>query len=120
MAATTLALTGARQPRTGVKVASSGAGTIALGTVTMSSSYDTGGSAADFGTGFGLIGIRGSSTTKEPTMVFLQPSAGYVPEWVASSKKVKVYRQSAASSALTEVPSTTDLSAVTFNALLFF
>jgi hypothetical protein len=119
MGAATIALTGARAPRTGVKVASTGIGTFALGTITPSSSYASGGDTLDFGTSFGLIGNRGSSTTSEPTAVFVQPSAGYVAEYDATNKKIKVYRQSAATSALTEATGV-NLSAVTFNCLLLW
>jgi hypothetical protein len=119
MGACTIALTGARAPRTGVKSASSTTSTFMLGTITPSSSYASGGDTLDFGTSFGLIGNRGSSTTAEPTAIFVQPSAGYVPEYDAANKKIKVYRQSAATSALTEATGV-NLSAVTFNCLIFF
>jgi hypothetical protein len=119
MGACTIALTGARAPRTGVRTASSNTATFALGTVKCSNSYATNGDTLDWGTSFGLIGARGSTVTAEPTAVFMQPSAGYVPEYDAANKKVKVYRQSAATSALTE-PTGVDLSSVTFNCLIFF
>jgi hypothetical protein len=79
MGAATIALTGARAPRTGVKVASTGIGTFAIGTITPSSSYASGGDTLDFGTSFGLIGNRVDlRRPAEPTAVFVQPSAGYV------------------------------------------
>lgn len=123
MGAATLAITNARAPRTQVKVASSGAN-FALGTITGPASYDTGGSAADWGAGFGVIGFRGNATTTaEPTAVFITSSGGYMAEWVASSKKVKVYAQKATASngdALTEVPSTTDLHTIVWPCIIFF
>lgn len=42
---------------------------------------------------------------------------GYVWDYDPGTDKLKVYRQSAASGALAEVPATTDLSATTFRAL---
>jgi hypothetical protein len=119
MGACTIALTNARAPRSGVRSASSNTATYMLGTVKCSNSYSSGGDTVDFGTSFGLIGNRGSSVTAEPTAIFVQPSAGYVPEYDAANKKMKVYRQSAATSALTEATGV-DLSSVTFNCLLFF
>jgi hypothetical protein len=119
MGAATLALTNARAPRTGVKSATSGTGTFGIGTVTMSSSYATGGDTGDWGT-IGVIGNRDDTTGKAPNFVFLAPSAGYVPVWDATNKKVIVYQQSAATGALTQVANTTDLHTVVFNALIFW
>jgi hypothetical protein len=119
MGACTIALTNARAPRTGFKTASTTMGTMVRGTITPSSSYASGGDTLDFGTSFGLIGNRGSSTTAQPTDIFAFPSGGYIPEWDSAAGKLKVYRQSAATSALTEATGV-NLSAVTFNCLIFF
>lgn len=43
---------------------------------------------------------------------------GYVPVWNPTTKKLEMYQQSAATSALTQVPANTDLSAVAFSLLL--
>jgi hypothetical protein len=43
---------------------------------------------------------------------------GYVPVWNPTTSKLQVFQQSAATSALTEVPAATDLSAYTFNLLV--
>ena len=43
---------------------------------------------------------------------------GYVPVWSRSSPRLQVWQQSAATSALTEVPAATDLSKYTFNLLV--
>ncbi len=118
MGAATLALTGGRPPRTQVKSISQGSITYGLGTVTMSNSYATNGDTGDWGALSPLIGQQ-KATAQQPTMVFLQPSAGYIPEWVTSTKKIKVYRSAGSAAALAEVPNATDLSAVVFNALIF-
>jgi hypothetical protein len=44
----------------------------------------------------------------------VRPAAGYVPVWDKASGLVLAYQQSAATSALTEVPNATNLSAVNF------
>lgn len=119
MGAATLALTGSRVPRQGVKSASAGTSTFAVGTVTMSSSYATNGDTGDWGT-IGVIGNRDDTTGKAPTFVGLFPSAGYIPVWDATNKKVIVYQQSAATGALTQVANTTDLHTVVFPAILFW
>ena len=43
---------------------------------------------------------------------------GYVPVWSGSSPRLQIWQQSAATSALTEVPAATDLSKYTFNLLV--
>lgn len=43
---------------------------------------------------------------------------GYVPVFAPSSSKVKIFRQTAATGALAEVPANTDLSAYAFNLLV--
>lgn len=80
-------------------------------TLTMSNSYTTGGEAiaeADFefaSGGFVFVTFGGAST------------GGYVPAWDKTNKKVMVFRQSAATGALTEVPNATNLSAEKFQIL---
>lgn len=73
------------------------------GTVTFDSSYPTGGEA---------VVVSDLGLTR---LDWLSVSAGngYLPVWDGSttSPKVLMYRQSAATGALTEVPATTDLSA---------
>lgn len=75
----------------------------ARGSVTFDSSYPTGGEA---------ITVSDLGLTR---LDWLSVSAGngYLPVWDGSltSPKVLMYRQSAATGALTEVPATTDLSA---------
>jgi hypothetical protein len=44
----------------------------------------------------------------------VRPAGGYVPAWDKAAGVVRAYQQSAATGALTEVPNTTDLSAVNF------
>ena len=80
---------------------------IELGTIAMDASYPTNGESLSPG------GDRGW------WKAFVAPSAGYVPSWDAAAQKLKVYRQSAATGALTEVPNATDLSAVSFDVIGF-
>jgi hypothetical protein len=75
---------------------------VVLGTILMDSSYATGGEAIDAPGDLGYERWHAGA------------SGGYVPFWDKANQKIMVYRQSAATSALTEVPPTTDLSAVTF------
>lgn len=79
---------------------------LAIIDVTLSSSYATNGDTVDFTT-LGLVGTRGIAA------VFVVPeNAGYVAWYDRTNKKIKVFQQSAATSALTEVPNATNLSAV--------
>jgi hypothetical protein len=75
---------------------------LVFGTIAFDSSYPTGGEAVDAPGDNGyhhlLVGAAG----------------GYVGYWDRSNQKLIAYQQSAATSALTQVPNTTDLSAVTF------
>lgn len=101
-----------RPPRTFIKTATNKAQGYVIIDVAMSSSYATNGDTLDFSTK--------SPPGMAPTRVMAFPSAGYVPEYDLTNKKMKVYQQSAATSALTEVPNTTNLSAVTFQCLVFY
>ena len=73
------------------------------GTITFASSYPTGGEAV-------VVADLGFTRLD---WLHVAPGNGYMPVWDGSTTnpKVLMYRQSAASSALTEVPNTTDLSA---------
>src|SRR5690242_17590658 len=75
---------------------------LVFGTIVMDSSYATGGEAidapGDLGYHHAMAGAAG----------------GYVPYWDRANQKIQAFRQSAATSALTEVPNATDLSATTF------
>lgn len=75
---------------------------VVFGTVQFDNSYATGGEAVDApgDAGYHHLSIGSQS--------------GYVPSWDRVNQKILVYQQSAATSALTQVPNTTDLSAVTF------
>jgi hypothetical protein len=81
-----------------------------IGVITLDSSYATGGEAVTLA----QLGLT--------RLDYLQLNAGvgYLPTWDGStdSPKVLVYRQTAATGAFVEVPSTTDMSATTirFNA----
>lgn len=77
----------------------------AHGTITFDSSYATGGEAftpADFG-------------LSRLDFLMVSGATGYVAAWNGSTSapKVLLYRQTAATGALAEVPSTTDVSTVT-------
>lgn len=81
--------------------------------VTLSASYATGGDTVDFTT-LGLIGTRGIA------LVLAAPTnAGYVAWFDQTNKKVKMFQQSAATGALTEVPAATNLSAVVVRCVVF-
>lgn len=75
-----------------------------IGTIDFDSSYPTGGEAFDMS----VIGAESLYA-----MVVL-PKAGYVFEWDGNvtAPKIKAYRQTAATSALVEVPNATNLSTV--------
>jgi hypothetical protein len=103
---------GTRQAQQEVVIEHSLALHMAIINVTMSSSYASGGDACDFQNALGLL------NRANPVFVIVAPSAGYVAEWDSVNKKMLVYRQSAATSALTE-PTGVNLSAVTFKCLVF-
>lgn len=42
-------------------------------------------------------------TTKSPDFLILQPTGGFILSWDRATQKIKVYRQSAATGALTEI-----------------
>ena len=76
--------------------------------VTMSNSYATGGDTVD---------VIGSTKLNRLEALILFPSAGYVPEYDDTNKKVKVFYAdypAASAGALIEVPAATDLSTVKF------
>lgn len=75
---------------------------LCFGTLAFDSSYPTGGEVVD---AVGDIGYTDLWVTGA--------SSGYLGSWVQSTQALQMYRQSAATSALTEVPNATDLSAVT-------
>lgn len=77
---------------------------LVLGTVTGDSSYPSNGWALD------APGDLGYSK-----FIPAGGGGGYVGQWDKTNQKLKAFRQSAATSALTEVPNTTDLSAVAFD-----
>lgn len=88
-------------------------------------------SSSDYSTGGYLI-VDGISVVNNPALQNLANvdlykvlaalpvggQGGYVPVLNPVTKKVQMFRQSAASSALTEVPAATDLSAQAFSLLL--
>jgi len=76
-----------------------------IGVITLDSSYATGGEAVTL-TQLGLTRLD---------WLELNAGIGYLPTWDGSlsSPKILVYRQTAATGALVEVPSTTDMSATT-------
>ena len=55
---------------------------------------------------------------KNIVAVLPQDCGGYVAGYDHANDKLKVYRQTAATSALIEVPNTTDLSGTTFNLVI--
>lgn len=82
-----------------------------MGTITLDSSYVTGGEPVTLA----QLGLS--------RLDFLNVSAGvgYLPAWDGSvtTPKILVYRQTAATSALIEVPNTTDVSTVTVRFLAY-
>lgn len=76
-----------------------------IGVITFDSSYATGGEAVTL-TQLGLTRLD---------WLELNAGIGYLPTWdgSATTPKVLLYRQTAATNALIEVPSTTDMSATT-------
>ena len=75
--------------------------------------------------GYLIQGIGGTTESRGnvgiTSVEFVVPvggQGGYVPVWSPSSPRLQVWQQSAATSALTEVPAGTDLSAYTFNLLV--
>lgn len=110
-AVTSVVAVQARNARTSIKTTTVGAAVYGVFDVTMSSSYATGGDTFDFAT-IGAIG-------RQPTAVLTSGSAGYVAEYDLANKKMKAYRQSAATSALTE-PNGVDLHLVVFRCVVFW
>lgn len=86
---------------------------IAVIDVTLSSSYATNGDTVDFTT-LGLVGTRGIAG-----VLAVPENAGYVAWYDRTNKKIKMFQQSAATGALTEVPPTTNLSAVVIRCFVF-
>lgn len=99
----TLAFTRQSAPRRGI-LSMSGDVKVVLGTVTFSGSYATGGETVDLPASWGGV--------KSVIAMFLNPTGGYVFEYVDSTKKVKAYRQTAATSALVEVAAAVNVGAV--------
>ena len=79
--------------------------------VTMSNSYAAGGDACDLTASGGILGRA------QPVAVWVQPNSGYIGVYDITNKKMLVYRQSAATSALTEATGV-NLSAVVFTCLV--
>ena len=80
--------------------------------------------AADYPAGgYALSGIPPSSGNVGMTKIYFAipvgGQGGYVWQWNPATAKMQVFQQSAATSALTEVPAATDLSALNSNLLLF-
>lgn len=75
---------------------------LVFGTLTLDSSYPTGGEAIDAPGDAGFHHL------------LVAPAGGYVGYWDKANQKIIAYQQSAATSALTQVPNATDLSAVVF------
>src|SRR4051812_13652486 len=75
---------------------------LCFGTLLFDSSYPTGGEVIDAtgDLGYSDFWITGTSS-------------GYLASWAPSTQALIMYQQSAATSALTQVPNATDLSAVT-------
>lgn len=120
-AVTSSALLNGRAPRTAIKTITSGAAMYGIFDVVMSASYATGGDSLDFGSSYGVIG--GTSGTKQPTAVFCQAigptAAGYLATYDLTNKKLMLFRQSAATSALTE-PNGIDVHTTTVRCLVFW
>lgn len=76
-----------------------------VGVITLDSSYATGGEAVTLA----QLGLN------RLDYLMVTAGIGYLPTWdgSTSSPKVLVYRQTAATGAFVEVPSTTDMSATT-------
>lgn len=110
MGTATAAAVSPRAPVGSIKASWVGRQNLALVDVTLSSSYATNGDTFDFAT-IGLIGVQ-------PLFVDAAPNAGYVVFYDRANKKFKVFQQSAATGALTEVPNTTNLSAVVIRCLV--
>lgn len=82
-----------------------------VGVITLDNSYATGGEAVTLAQ-LGLSRLDFLSVTA---------GIGYLPTWDGSTStpKILVYRQTAATGAFVEVPSTTDMSATTVRFLAF-
>ena len=84
---------------------------ITTATVTFDSSYVTGGEAVS-ALDFGLVRLD---------HLVIDAGAGYLAQWDGSltAPKILLYRQTAATGALVQVPATTDVSAVSVKVLAF-
>jgi len=102
MAASTTIITGPEVP---------GNRKMTTATVTFDSSYATGGEAITV-TDLGLVRLD---------YLVVDAGAGYLAQWDGSltSPKILLYRQTAATGALVQVPSTTDVSAISVKVLAF-
>jgi len=120
-AVTSAAVLKPRNLRTAIKTITNGAAAYAIIDVVMSSNYATGGDSVDFGAVSGAIG--GASGTGQPTAVFCQAigptAAGYLASYDLTNKKLMLFRQSAATSALTE-PNGVDVHTTTVRCLVFW
>lgn len=75
---------------------------LVFGTISFDSSYPTGGEAIDAP---GDVGYE---------YALVSPNAGYVGYWDRANQKLLAYQQSAATSALTQVPNATNMATVAF------
>lgn len=107
----TPAVVAPRNARTSIKTITTGASNYAIVDVTMSAAYATGGDTCTFSS-LGGIGVT-------PKAVICGGSAGYLAEYDITNGKMLAYRQSAATSALTE-PNGVNLSAVVFRCVVFY
>lgn len=82
---------------------------IVLATLVPSNSYASNGETVDV-SALGLQRVTGAVLTS---------NTGFIAAWDGTNSKVKVFRQSAATSALTELNSTGDASATTFTGIFF-
>lgn len=82
---------------------------VVVATLVPSASYGTGGETVALGS-LGLTRV---------TAAVLASNTGYVGAWDNANSKVQVFRQSAATSALTELNSTGDASGTTFTGIFF-
>lgn len=114
MGAFSAALTSARAPRTAMKSASGKTDNVVHAVLTGPASYDTSGSAIDFGTLFGLIG-HGKTVPDQPTAVYFSPaSGGHSAWWDSANKKVWVFNGT------TQIAGATNLSTFTFPCTIYW
>jgi hypothetical protein len=109
----TAAIVAPRNERTAIKTVTTGASHYAVVDLTMSSAYATGGDTVDFST-------LGALSGRQPTAVVpCGGASGYVFNYDLTNKKMLAYRQSAATSALTEANGI-DLHTVVVRCVVFF